>query len=178
MDTKIPTVRIDDGRTAAAASNGRGVPIAGSHNLRDLGGYETIDGRKIAEQRWRSLVGQDPSTEAWSRFDAFMDECAFGNMLKAVNGDANHPRVVRLVMPPHEWFGMHVPGSTNTSICRSARKAVRPWRITCGAIPGPHAPRTRLMRRREPRSTATGPPSSAIRTISAYRTSPESEDAS
>lgn len=68
-------------------------------------------GRKAAEHRWRSLVGSDPGAEAWSRFDAFMDESAFGNVLKAVNGDPNYPRLVRLVMPPHEWFGMHVPGS-------------------------------------------------------------------
>lgn len=28
-----------------------------------------------------------------------------------MNGDPNHPRVVRIVMPPHEWFGMSVPGA-------------------------------------------------------------------
>jgi hypothetical protein len=79
--------------------------------LRVMALPEFVNGRRMAEHRWRSFVGLDPGPEAWSRFDAFMDECAFGNVLKAVNGDANYPRVVRLVMPPHEWFGMRVPGS-------------------------------------------------------------------
>lgn len=67
--------------------------------------------RDAAAHRWRSLVGEDPDAEAWSRFDGFLDECAFAAILKAVNGDANYPRVVRIVMPPHNWFGMAVPGS-------------------------------------------------------------------
>jgi len=67
--------------------------------------------RKPVEHRWRSLVGKDPNEEAWGRFDSFMEECAFAAILKAINSDPNFPKVVRIVMPPHEWFGMKVPGS-------------------------------------------------------------------
>ena len=67
--------------------------------------------RAAAARRWRELAGTSPSEEAWSRFETLMDECAFGNLLKAVNGDPNYPHVVRIVMPPHDWFGMSVPGS-------------------------------------------------------------------
>jgi hypothetical protein len=63
-----------------------------------------VQERKAAESRWRNLVGEDPDAEAWDRFDGFMEECAFANILKTVNGDPNYPKVVRLVMPPHEWF--------------------------------------------------------------------------
>jgi protein-tyrosine phosphatase len=38
--------------TAPAESNARVLPIAGSHNLRDMGGYETVDGRKV---KWGRL---------------------------------------------------------------------------------------------------------------------------
>jgi hypothetical protein len=67
--------------------------------------------RAVTERRWRELVGSSPSKEAWSRFQTLIDECAFASLLKAVNGDPNYPRVVRIVMPPHDWFGMSVPGS-------------------------------------------------------------------
>lgn len=67
--------------------------------------------RAAVERRWRELAGAEPSQEAWDRFPALMDECAFGAVLKAVAGDPARPTVVRLVMPPHDWFGMSVPGS-------------------------------------------------------------------
>ena len=67
--------------------------------------------RAGAERRWRELAGSSPSGEAWNRFQTLIDECAFAALLKAVNGDPGRPRVLRLVMPPHDWFGMSVPGS-------------------------------------------------------------------
>ena len=67
--------------------------------------------RAAASRRWRELAGTSPGEEAWSRFETLMDECAFAALVKAINGDPNHPRVVRIVMPPHDWFGMSVPGS-------------------------------------------------------------------
>lgn len=67
--------------------------------------------RAAAERRWRELAGSSPTEEAWNRFETLLDECAFANVVKAVNGDPNRPRVVRIVMPPHDWFGMSVPGS-------------------------------------------------------------------
>lgn len=70
-----------------------------------------VAARKACAHRWRSLVGNDPSEEAWSRFDSLIEECVFAALMKAVNGDPNHPKITRIVMPPHEWFGMKVPGS-------------------------------------------------------------------
>jgi hypothetical protein len=67
--------------------------------------------RTVVERRWRELAGSAPTDEAWDRFETLIDECAFGNLLKALNGDPNHPHVVRIVMPPHDWFDMSVPGS-------------------------------------------------------------------
>lgn len=67
--------------------------------------------RLATERRWRELAGSSPTKEARNRFQTLLDECAFASLLKALNGDPNHPRVVRIVMPPHEWFGMSVPGS-------------------------------------------------------------------
>lgn len=67
--------------------------------------------RAAVERRWRELAGDAPGPEAWNRFPSLMDECAFAALLKAVAGDPARPVVVRLVMPPHDWFGMSVPGS-------------------------------------------------------------------
>ena len=67
--------------------------------------------RAMTERRWRELAGSAPTEEGWDRFQTFIDECVFANLLKALNGDPNHPRVLRIVMPPHDWFDMSVPGS-------------------------------------------------------------------
>ena len=55
---KTDTVRHADGRTKDSAQallhadDARLVPLAGGHNFRDLGGYETVDGRRV---RWGLL---------------------------------------------------------------------------------------------------------------------------
>lgn len=67
--------------------------------------------RAAAARRWRELAGASPTEEAWGRFEEMIDECAFAALMKALNGDPSRPRVVRIVMPPHDWFGMSVPGS-------------------------------------------------------------------
>ncbi|MFA5524880.1 MAG: hypothetical protein WDA24_11035 [Tissierellales bacterium] len=67
--------------------------------------------RAAAARRWRELAGSSPTAEAWSRFESLIDECAFAAILKALNGDPARPKVLRVVMPPHDWFGMSVPGS-------------------------------------------------------------------
>jgi hypothetical protein len=67
--------------------------------------------RRAVERRWRELAGDMPGADAWDRFGSVMDECAFAAVLKAVGGDPARPTVVRVVMPPHDWFGMSVPGS-------------------------------------------------------------------
>lgn len=66
--------------------------------------------RAGAARRWRELAGKVPK-EAEERFETLLDECAFANVVKAVSGDPSRPRVVRIVMPPHDWLGMSVPGS-------------------------------------------------------------------
>lgn len=63
-----------------------------------------------AARRWRELAGS-ATDEAWQHFDDLIEECAFSALLRAVNGDPARPEVVRVVMPPHDWFGMSVPGS-------------------------------------------------------------------
>jgi hypothetical protein len=61
--------------------------------------------RAAIARRWRELAGSAPTKEAWARFETLIDECAFANVMKAVNGDPSRPRVTRIVMPPHDWFG-------------------------------------------------------------------------
>lgn len=77
--------------------------------LMQTDGYRQL--RSAIDRRWRELAGDDPDAEAWSRFDDLMEECAFAALMKAVCGDPAYPVVARIVMPPHEWFGMSVPGS-------------------------------------------------------------------
>jgi hypothetical protein len=70
------------------------------------------DARKQAAFLWRVAYGHNGATpEADALFEAAMDEYAFNYILKAVNSDGNHPRVVIDFMPPHEWFGRKVPGA-------------------------------------------------------------------
>ena len=64
-----------------------------------------------AAARLKLLAGHDVPTEAWSSFDAVMDEWAFQNALKAANSDPNYPKVLGYVFEPaHEWFGIKIPG--------------------------------------------------------------------
>lgn len=77
--------------------------------LMETPGYALL--RKAIERRWRELAGASPGEEAWNGFPSLMEECAFAALLKAVGGDPARPTVVRVVMPPHDWFGMSVPGS-------------------------------------------------------------------
>ena len=52
------------------------------------------------------------TAEARARFDELVDEFCFSYVLKAVADDPNHPLVVGMYYcPPHEWFGMRVPGT-------------------------------------------------------------------
>lgn len=70
------------------------------------------DARKQAAFLWRVAYGHNGATpEAEALFESAMDEYAFNYILKAVNSDANHPRIVQDFMPPHTWFGRAVPGA-------------------------------------------------------------------
>lgn len=74
-----------------------------------------LQARENAAMRWKTIIGKQGSAETWARFnDQMLEEFAFGSVLKAVNSDPNYPKVLgHLYGPPHEWFGMKVPG------CRS-----------------------------------------------------------
>ena len=52
---------------------------------------------------WKTIVGRNITTEALARFDELVEEWAFNYTLKAVNSDANYPKVLgHLYGPPHE----------------------------------------------------------------------------
>lgn len=67
--------------------------------------------REAATFMWRAAVGDDADEGAWSLFEAAMKEYVFNCVLKAVNSDASHPRIIRFIAPEHRWFGMTVSGS-------------------------------------------------------------------
>lgn len=68
--------------------------------------------RAQAEARWRIMAGAHLDAEAEGRIAELIEEYCFCYVLKAVNGDANHPRVAAgLYGPGHRWFGIDVPGS-------------------------------------------------------------------
>jgi hypothetical protein len=68
--------------------------------------------KAMAAMRWKAAMSSEVPADGWSRFDAFMEEWNFNHVLKAVNSDANYPKVLgHLFGPAHEWFGMKVPGS-------------------------------------------------------------------
>jgi hypothetical protein len=80
--------------------------------LRILDTATVQEGRTAMARRWRTIAGREVPEEAWSTFDELVEEFTFNYVLKAVNGDPNHPKVLGMIYcPPHEWFGMRVPGS-------------------------------------------------------------------
>ena len=66
--------------------------------------------RGVASQLWRQVMAH-PAGEQLALFDDAMEEYAFHWVLRAVNGDASHPKVLRLMQPGARWFGRDVPGS-------------------------------------------------------------------
>ncbi|MET0544856.1 MAG: hypothetical protein ABWZ40_00970, partial [Caulobacterales bacterium] len=71
-----------------------------------------LQARGQAANRWRIIAGARLTAEAESRLDELVEEYCFCYALKAVNGDANYPRVTAgLYNPGHQWFGLTVPGS-------------------------------------------------------------------
>jgi hypothetical protein len=68
--------------------------------------------RAQAAMRFQLLAGPDLSAEALHNFEAMMEECAFHYVMVAVNSDPDYPKVQHNNFgPPHEWFGIKVPGS-------------------------------------------------------------------
>lgn len=68
--------------------------------------------KKIVNFRWKIIAGNNVPKEALGqRFEELIDEYCFAYVLKAVNSDSSRPKVLHNVYgPPHEWFGMKVPG--------------------------------------------------------------------
>jgi hypothetical protein len=57
------------------------------------------------KQRWPALL---PSSLGQAH--GSLEELAFLTATETVNSDPRRPRVVQISMPPHDWFGEHVPG--------------------------------------------------------------------
>ncbi len=67
--------------------------------------------KALAAQRFKILIGPDIPEEALRNFDEVMEEWAVHYLQLAINGDSNYPKVLHSTFgPPHEWFGMKVPG--------------------------------------------------------------------
>lgn len=73
---------------------------------------QIVRARSLATQRFRMLADHDTPQQAWAIFDAVMAEWTYHYVLLALNSDPNYPKVLgHWFGPPHEWFGMQVPGS-------------------------------------------------------------------
>lgn len=66
--------------------------------------------RAHASVLWRS-VAEYTAGPQMARFEEMMDDYTFNYALKAANGDATRPRVLRSYVPAAHWFGRDVPGS-------------------------------------------------------------------
>ena len=70
-----------------------------------------VQAKESAARRWKMMCTREVPAEAWVNFDEKMEEWAFHYLMLAVNGDSNYPKVLdHGYGPPHEWFGMKVPG--------------------------------------------------------------------
>jgi hypothetical protein len=78
--------------------------------LRLLGRPELQRAREIVSTLWRQVMAY-PARDQMSRFENMIDEYMFHFTLRAANGDACHPKVLRYMTPPHRWFGRDLPGS-------------------------------------------------------------------
>lgn len=78
--------------------------------LRLLKRPEVQKARAIAEMLWRNVMAY-PAREQMDRFENMIDEYVFHYVLRAANGDAIYPKVLRFMEPPSQWFGHSLPGS-------------------------------------------------------------------
>jgi len=72
-----------------------------------------VQAKQAVANRWRTIVGPANITaEAQARFNELVDEFTFHYVLLACASDPSYPHVLgSLFSPPHQWFGMSVPGS-------------------------------------------------------------------
>lgn len=80
--------------------------------LRAFASPQVQKAKDAAKFRWRKLIGDLAPQEAFAKFDLYLgEEWAFQKVIKAVNSDPNHPKVMgNLWAAAHSWFGMDVPG--------------------------------------------------------------------
>ena len=70
-----------------------------------------VDAQAQATTRFKIMGGSDIPAEALEGIDEKMAEWAFHYVILALNSDPNYPKVLgHGYGPPHEWFGMKVPG--------------------------------------------------------------------
>lgn len=84
-----------------------------AHAIRILQ-YQQIQQAKMQiAMRWKMMLnGLEIPSEAWQRFDQYVEGYVFRHVLLAVNSDPNYPRVLsNIAGPEHTWFGMDVPGA-------------------------------------------------------------------
>lgn len=67
--------------------------------------------RKRALGLWLAVTDHDAPPEARALAEDAIDEYCFNYTLKAANSDANHPKVLRLLVQSGEWFGRAIRGS-------------------------------------------------------------------
>ena len=66
--------------------------------------------RAIATILWQNVAAW-PTRAQEDLFEGMIEEYVFHHVMRAANGDPNHPQVTRFMAPPHNWFGRDVPGS-------------------------------------------------------------------
>ena len=93
-------------------------PVANSDQLalEDLAMrvFDRVDVREARRRvlgQWLAVTDFDAPPEARAMAQEAIDEYCFNYTLKAVNSDANYPRVVRPFLQAHRWFGRDVPGA-------------------------------------------------------------------
>lgn len=80
-----------------------------------------VRAREAAARRWKMMCTREVPAEAWVNFEEKMDEWAFHYLMLAINGDSNYPKVLdHGYGPPHEWFGMKVPGCRGPGTAENA----------------------------------------------------------
>lgn len=79
--------------------------------LRLLEAPQVQQARKKVEAWFRIAAGRGMTTEMEATLPGFIEQYVFHYAVIATNCDPNHPRVLQVYAPAHEWFGMRLPGS-------------------------------------------------------------------
>lgn len=66
---------------------------------------------EVAKISWARVTDRLMPSDQMARFPDAMSDYCFKSALVAANTDGNYPRVLRVMLPPHRWFGMDVPGA-------------------------------------------------------------------